>query len=140
MRLIQSVISLGCTILLVSCASTNANRYPQTVQTWQGAKTTAMVKKWGMPDVVAVSPKGNRVFVYQQKHYNDYHPGAQTINLSFSKDGQPYINRGQSTNNSLNHGSAPTTCVTLFEADKAGTIVSTRAEGVCNDAPSKAFQ
>jgi hypothetical protein len=123
------ILLLGFTILLVSCAATT-NYYPETVQSWKGGNANALVKRWGTPDERLNGPKGSAVLVYKTQTMRNYNaPASPSIGVSVAPDGRPIMTTATNVNNTWNRNGVSLTCVTAFQVNAKGTILSSVSKG-----------
>lgn len=129
MRRFKPTLYLGFLILLSGCASTKTNYYTQTVQSWHGGNVNALIKRWGIPDDRLKSPRGNIVYVYKTESYRgDSAPMSPAVGVSFTPGGTPIMTTGPNLNNTWNRGMS-LACITAFETDANGKIISAQAQG-----------
>lgn len=125
----RSIIILGFTILLFSCASTMNNYYPQTVSSWQGGNVKDLIARWGVPYMSMTGPTGNKILGYQSNTFGGNNPTTTPpVAVTYDSKGKPVI--VSQPNTAINWTRGPGfNCVAIFEANAAGTIVSTQSQG-----------
>jgi len=105
------IYSLILTALLSACV-TSRYEYQQTIKTWQGSSLQALSEHWGRPDEKITTLNGRTVYLYKTRI------GIKVLPHSSR-------NRGKSL-----------TCITVFEANKKGIIVSAKSYGSsCTNSP-----
>lgn len=119
---------IGLIILLSSCSNPYlGNYYSQTVESWHGGNAKALVARWGAPDKEIISNDGNKFFIYKSNSYRTANTTTAQLGLNFRDDGKPVI--VSTPNPSWSRGALATNCMTAFETNKKGTIVSTQMGG-----------
>lgn len=126
----RSIFMLGLSILLVSCAGTMNNYYPQTVSSWQGANVKNLIARWGVPYMSMTGPTGNQIIAYKSNTFGSNSPTTTPpVAVAYTSKGRPVLI--SQPNNGINWGRGPGfSCVAIFEADASGTIVSTQSQGM----------
>lgn len=128
MMIIRLATPISLAILLSSCATT-ANYYPQTVHSWQNGKATELVRAWGVPDEKVVLSNGHQVYVYKTETYKSGNATYTPQIVLAVRDGHPFLTEKPNKNFATRRPGPQVTCVTMFEADKKGTIVQTQTKG-----------
>lgn len=122
--------SLAAAALLSSCATSTANYYTPSVQSWQGSKVDALVKQWGRPDYKVNTPAGGSTLAYKTESYSTYvPPSSPEVGVNATNAARPVITVSRNTNNTWNRGALSINCTVIFNANKQGTITSTKIVG-----------
>jgi hypothetical protein len=124
------IVGLGLVILLASCATTTTNYYQQTVQSWRGGNVNLLIKQWGAPDKRATGSDGHSLYLYQTQTYRHLNgPASPSISVNVNAQGHAVMTTAPNTNMAWNRGGMSFSCVTIFEIDKNGVILSTHIHG-----------
>lgn len=124
------IIPFGLTLLFTGCAATtSANYYNQTVQSWHGGNVKNLVEIWGTPDQKVSTLAGTTVYVYKSHSFRSA-PASESpsIGVNTSRPGSPTITVSPNTNQSWSR-STSTTCLAAFEFDSKGKIIDTKTQG-----------
>lgn len=116
-------------LLLSSCVIGSGNYYTQTVEGWRGGRVCALVDRWGIPYKKIMAANGATVYVYKTK---SYHPTPSPVaireDFSLGKNERPSIMSTPNVNSTWSRGDSYS-CISAFQANKAGVIVGTQTHG-----------
>lgn len=124
------ITSILLIMFLASCASTTANHYTQTVESWRGGDTRDLTARWGIPDQKLVGANGSSVYVYKTKSYMP--PPSRIgskIDVILGSGDKPIIVAMPNINKTWSRGGASFSCIAAFKADKSGKIIGTQTHG-----------
>jgi hypothetical protein len=118
------LIAIGFFMLLTGCTP---NYYQPTVNSWRGGNVTSLVQKWGQPNTKIENPDGTSIYIYRTESYGKVKLPEPTQVGVANRGGRPVI---VTTNpNYRGRRSLSLTCLSIFEANSAGNIISTQVRG-----------
>ncbi len=121
--------TLGCCILLASCATSMQNYYNPTVQSWKNGQASDLVKRWGVPDNKIIAPNKTTVYLYKTESYRAQNTVySPAVGINFTEQGRPVMITQPTTNNAWSRGMT-LNCATAFVANPKGIIIDIQTYG-----------
>lgn len=122
-------LTLGCSLLLASCAASSSGYYTQSVQSWRGGNARDLARVWGAPSEVTPDRGGNTLYIYKRQGVIPTNPTySPRIGISPQDRSAAIITATPNIHTPENPGLI-TSCVTTFTANPQGSIIDTSVEG-----------
>jgi hypothetical protein len=123
-------LTLGCSLLLASCAASSSGYYTQSVQSWRGGNTRDLARVWGAPSEVLPGRNGHTLYIYKRQSVIAANPTfSPSIGISPQDRGATIIAATPNIHTPESRG-LTASCVTTFTANPAGRIIDTSVEGI----------
>jgi hypothetical protein len=121
----QRIVVIFFMFLLSSCASIQGNYYNQTIDSWDGANVSTLLKTWGKPDKKLNTLSGSTVYVYKKQENRRPNNATKKVDVKYKPAGTSAITAHKTR---WNNGMT-LFCIVAFEVNNQGTIIDTQTQG-----------